>query len=750
MNVDAAGHTRGDSLFIDDIPVLEGTLFAVPFPSPVAHGTILKLDVRKAEKQPGVVRILTAADIPGVNQIGGIIPDEPLFSEGEVHFRGEPVAVVIADSEELARAALSSIELEIDEHAPVLDPREAFAKDKLITPPVVFASGDIERAFKECAVIVEGRADSGGQEHLYLETQGAIASLSEDGGIKLISSTQGPTAVQRTAAHVLGIPMHKVSVEVHRLGGGFGGKEDQANAWACMAALGTFILKRPIKLVLNRPDDMSMTGKRHPYSSDYKIGLSKEGLILAYEVTFYQDAGATADLSPAVLGRTLFHANNSYYIPNVKATGVSCRTNVLPNTAFRGFGGPQGMFVIEAAISRAAERLGLSAKEIQRKNLLKDGDEFHYGMPVKHCTARRAWEQCEKRFDVERMYSAVSDFNAVNFERKKGVAMMPVCFGISFTKTQMNQASALVHLYTDGSVSVSTAAVEMGQGVNTKLAQVAAEIFSLSPKRVRILTTATDKIANTYPSAASSEPDLNGKAVEAACKQIAQRLREEAAHMLGKESDQGIELRDSAFYRNGEKCPFTWEQVIDSAHRRRISLSAHAHYATPNIFFDLQTKKGIPFAYHVYGTALTEVTLDCLRGTFVIDQVRVVHDFGKSFSPLVDLGQAEGGLMQGLGWMTVEEIIFNQSGKLTTNTLSTYKVPDVYLAPRELEFHFLEDSENPPGIFSSKAIGEPPFMYGIGVYFALENAVRAFNPKAKLEARAPLSHERLLCALYGV
>lgn len=749
MNVDAAGHVRGDSLFIDDIPILAGTLYAVPLGSSVAHAKIKKIDFSKALLVDGVIRILTSTDIPGENQVGGIIKDETLLAQSEVHYRGQPLALVVAKSEEIAREARTKIEVELQELKALLDPREAFKHDKLIMPPVTFSSGDVQSAFAKCDVVVEGRVDSGGQEHLYLETQGAIAALSEDGGIKLISSTQGPTAVQRTVANVLNLPMNKVSVEVHRLGGGFGGKEDQASAWAAMAALATYLIKQPVKLVLSRHDDMCMTGKRHPYSSDYKIGLTKEGQILAFECTYYQDAGAAADLSPAILGRTLFHANGSYYIPNVNVTGISCKTNVVPNTAFRGFGGPQGLFVIEAAISRAAQRLGMPVHELQKMNLLKDGDEFHYGMAVKNCTAQRAWRECEERYNTEDAYQRAAKFNSENFERKKGVAMMPICFGISFTKTQMNQASALVHLYTDGSLGITTAAVEMGQGVNTKLVQVAAKTLSMSPKRIRIQSTGTDKIANTYPSAASSEPDLNGKAVESACKEIYKRLCVEAGLMLGLTQNEQIELKDELFYIAGKKADLRWEQVIDSAHRRRTSLSAHAHYATPDIYFDLEKKKGRPFAYHVFGTALIEVTLDCLRGTFSLDALKIVHDFGESFSPLVDLGQVEGALAQGIGWMTLEEILFNEKGKLLSDTLSTYKVPDINWAPKELMVHFLENSENPPGILNSKAVGEPPFLYGIGVYFALENAIRAFNPKAKLAAHAPMTHERTLMALYS-
>lgn len=748
-NVDGFGHTRGDSLFIDDIPLLSGTLIGVPYPAPVAHAKIKTLNVSKAEKYPGVIKILTAKDIPGTNQIGGIFPDEPLFDNEAIHYRCQPLALVVAASEVEARNALDAIQIEYEELPAIVDPREAAQRNQLIMPPVTYECGDVHKVWSECDVIVEGRAETGGQEHLYLETQGAIAAPTEDGGLTITSSTQGPTVVQRATAQVLNLPMHKIEVVVHRLGGGFGGKEDQATSWAVMAALAAFNLKRPVKVVLHRIEDMRMTGKRHPYSSDYKMGLTKDGKILAYEVTFFQNAGAHADLSPAILGRTLFHANNTYCIPNLKATAYSCKTNLLSNTAFRGFGGPQGIFVVEAAIAHAAQKMNVSAAHIQKMNLLKEGDLFHYGQAAKDCTARRCWDLCESRYELTSARERVDHFNRSNFERKKGLAMMPICFGISFTKTQMNQASSLVHVYNDGSVSVTTAAIEMGQGVNTKLIEVVARILSISPKRVRVQTTSTNKIANTFPSAASAESDLNGNATALACHEIRARLLEAAAHLLGESDSTNLELQDEIFSSSSSGRRLTWGEVIESAHARRINLSAHAHYATPGIYFNLETKKGEPFAYHVYGAALIEVTLDCMRGTFKIDSVQVVHDFGASIDPIVDLGQAEGGLVQGLGWMTIEEVVFNDRGKLLADTFSAYKIPDMNFVPPVLDVHFLENSHNPVGVLGSKAVGEPPLLYGIGVFFALQEAIHAFRPGVRCMPYAPMTNERILLSLYG-
>jgi len=392
---DIEKHVRGESQFIDDITVPQGTLYAAVFDSTISHGKILNINIEEAKLTAGVRVILTSKDIPGINQVGGIIPDETLFAEGEVHFVGEPIGIVVADSYERARKAVRKIKIDYEKLPAVYDPREAFEQGKLIMPPRIFSFGNVDDTWDKCDFVIEGKVESGGQEHLYLETQGSIAIPEEGGRIKLISATQSPTSVQRTVARVLGVEMNNIEVDVLRLGGAFGGKEDQATHWAVMAALAAHRLNKPVKLVLNRMDDIRMTGKRHPYSSDYKIGLTYEGKILAFEATYFQNAGAFADLSPAILDRTLFHATNSYYIPNVKTTGISCKTNLPPNTAFRGFGGPQGKFVIEAAIYKAAEKMGIDVSEIQRKNLLKDGHSFYYGQPVENSLAERCWIKAE-------------------------------------------------------------------------------------------------------------------------------------------------------------------------------------------------------------------------------------------------------------------------------------------------------------------------------------------------------------------
>lgn len=745
---DAARHVSGLSQFLDDMSVPEGTLHAAVFYAKMAHGHIKRLNTAPALAHTGVHAVLTAQDIRGENQIGGIIPDEPLLAESDVHFWGQPIAVVVAETAALAREAAHLIECDIEPLPVITDPRQAAREGKLIMPARTVETGNVDAVWAECDIVIEDKAESGGQEHLYLETQGAFAIPTEGGGVRIVSSTQGPTAVQRAAAKVLGIPMHLIEVDVLRLGGGFGGKEDQATPWAIMAAMAALRLNRAVKLVLPRQEDMRMTGKRHPYSSDFKIGLTKDGKILALEATFYQDAGAAADLSPAVLDRTLFHCTNSYFIPNVRATGISCRTNVPPNTAFRGFGGPQGMFLVEAAIYRAAEIMGIEPHVIQRANLLRDGDTFPYGQVTERCQAKRTWNEAEQTFDLASSQKRVAEFNAINTLHKKGIAVMPICFGISFTNTMMNQASALVHIYSDGSVSISTGAVEMGQGVNTKIAQTAMSIFGLPEHCVKVQTTNTSRAANTSPTAASAGADLNGKATEIACTALRERLLALARTELACSEGDSLTFSEEKVWKNGAETNLSWNALVQAAFFQRVKLSEQAQYATPRIHFDKATMKGHPFAYHVYGTAIIEVTVDCLRGTYEVENVQVVHDFGQSFNRTVDLGQAEGGIMQGIGWMTMEEVLYAENGRLLTDALSTYKIPDINAAPKQIDVRFLDNSENPMGIMNSKAVGEPPFMYGIGAYFALMNALKASRPDKRFLLKAPMSPELVLTALY--
>ncbi|WP_084203426.1 xanthine dehydrogenase molybdopterin binding subunit [Psychroserpens damuponensis] len=746
-NLDSYTHVRGESLYVDDVNIRQGTFHAVVFDSPKGHGIIKNIDYSKARALEGVERIFTYKDVPGKNEIGGIIADEPLFAENEVHFWGMPIALIVAETEFIARKARALIEIDIEELPVIITAKEAKAKGSFINAPRSFSLGDSDKAFNKCDYIFEGETFSNGQEHLYIEAQGAYAEPLENGNIKITSSTQGPTAVQKTVAQVLDVAMHKIEVDVTRLGGGFGGKEDQATPWAVMAALATFHLNQSVKLILNRHDDLRMTGKRHPYESTYKIGLTKDLKILAYQCEFLQNSGAAADLSPAIAERTLFHATNSYYVPNVTTKVLSCKTNLPPNTAFRGFGGPQGMFVIESAIAKAAHHIGVPPRDIQEANLLDENDTFSYGQIAKKVEAKNTWSTAKSVYNIEALERDISEFNNNNSAFKKGLSFMPITFGISFTNTPMNHARALVHIYLDGSVGISTAAVEMGQGVNTKMMQIAANVFSIPIEHIKIETTNTTRVANTSPSAASSTADLNGKATLMACNSLVERLKIVASEILNAQEND-LKLKDESVYINDKKSDLTWTELISAAMLRRVALTENAHYATPEIHFDKTKEKGHPFAYHVYGTAITTTTVDCTRGTYEFDSVKIVHDYGKSMSKGIDLGQVEGALIQGIGWMTMEEIAYNKDGRLLSNALSTYKVPDIFSVPKRVEVIPVETDGNEMAILKSKAVGEPPLMYGIGAYFALQNAIKAFNSKYDMKFHAPMTPEKVLMGLY--
>jgi len=746
-NIDSNSHLSGKSIFIDDMPEIQGTLYAKVISSPIAHGRIISMDTEDAEKLPGVVSIFTYKDIPGENQIGGIVPDEPLFAESELHFIGQPIGLIVGQTEAICQEARQLITFDLEHETPLTLATQAFEKKQFISPPRTFNMGNPAKAWPDCAHIFEGTTESGGQEHLYLETQGAYAIPLEKGNLKIYSSTQGPTAIQKQIARVLGISMHQIEVDVNRLGGGFGGKEDQATPWAVMVALAAHHLNKPVKMILSRHEDMFMTGKRHPYTSHYKIGLSGDLRILAFEADYLQNAGASADLSPAITERTLFHCTNSYFVPNVRATVYSCRTNLPPNTAFRGFGAPQGMFVMESALHHAATELGISVLELQQKNLLKEGDEFPYGQLATNALMQKSWQLADQRWNLKKMQQEITDFNKEHPLTKKGFSAFPVTFGVSFTNTMMNHARALVHIYQDGSVGISTGAVEMGQSVNTKMMQVAARVFSIDINKIKIETTNTTRVANTSPTAASSTADLNGKAVQLACNALLIRLITTASQWLDVAED-AITLVNEKVLLRGKPTDISWTKLIDRAFTQRVQLSETSHYATPEIHFDKSIEKGHPFAYHVYGLALTVVRVDCLRGTYVVEDVKIVHDFGQSMNQEIDLGQVEGALMQGIGWVTMEEISYDKNGRLLSNALSTYKVPDLFSAPESVEIEPLVYDADNLAILKSKAVGEPPFNYGMGTYFALQQAIKSFNPEYTMPFDAPMTPEKVLMGLY--
>ena len=743
-NDDTRMHVRGSSRFVDDIPA-PGCLHAVLFTSPVARGRIRSLDVSKAAAAPGVAAVFTHKDVPGLNQVGHVFKDQPLFAVDAVEYIGQPIALVVADTRRNAKRAAKLVEAGIEQLEAVFDPREAAAKGLIHGKKRLLVSGDPDAAFAKAAHIVEGRLSSGPQEHFYFETQRALAVPGEHDAIKVYASAQSPGAFHHHLAEVLGIPMHKVELDIRRLGGGFGGKESTA-VWIVAPALAAFLLKRPVKLALERNEDIATTGKRHAYEYDYRLGLDAEGNILAYQVDLLQHAGACADISLAVLGRSFLHITGSYRVPNVRATAVSCRTNIPPNNAFRGFGVPQGTFAIEAALTRAAEVLGVKPEELKRRNLLREGDKLPYGVELPLVNAQRCWETLDGKVRLAERRAAAEEYNRAHKDTKKGLAVVPVCFGISFAQTALNQASSLVHIYVDGSVAVSTGAVEMGQGVNAKIRIVAARTLGVPLEKVRVDTTNTSRIPNASPTSASTGADLNGMATKYACERLRARLLEFAAKCM-KADTAALDIKDGEVLSAGRPSGLGWNKLAKDAQWARVDLGEHAFYATPDIHYDSEKERGRPFAYYAYGTSLTEVLLDCVRGTYTVESADIVQDVGESLSPEIDRGQVEGAVIQGMGWATLEQIRYAPDGRVLTG-VNAYKVPDIKFVPPHFEVTLLEDSSNPFAVCNSKAVGEPPFVHGLGAYLAVADALRAARPGGELPS-LPLTPEKAFMYLHG-
>lgn len=740
-------HVTGRSHYVDDLPVPEHCLFAAVVSSPVANGTLLAIDSQQAKSQPGVVSVISAVDIPGDNQIGEIAPDEQLLAEKQLLFIGKPVALVLAESPSQARHGASCVTLSYEAAEPILDVRTAYRAGSTFGEPRCFQKGDTARAFNDAPWVVEGDVDTHAQEHLYFETQAALALPSDGNRIKLFCASQSPSAVQKFTARVLGLAMNAVEVEVPRLGGAFGGKEEQAKPWALMAALGAHISQRPVKLVLNRQEDMRWTGKRHPYSAHYRLAADKQGRLLGYEVKFLQDGGAVADLSTAILERTLFHATNAYAIPNVTVNALSCRTHHPSNTAFRGFGAPQAIFALESAIDHLALTMKMPRWEIQHKNLLTPGYTFDYGMTVKTDALQQCWQRLWDDKCLAQRFSDIETKNKTAARYKKALALTPLCFGISFTATHLNQASVNVNIYTDGSIGLATSAVEMGQGVTEKMRAVAARVFTLSIDKIRVDYTNSSKAANMPPTAASVGGDLSGMAIMHACENLKNRLRHFAAQRLNTSYENTL-LKEGVF--TGAKTStslIAWDTLIGAAYLERISLSERCFYATPDLYFDRVKEQGNPFSYHVYGVSAIECTLDSLLGVYKIDHIDVVYDLGESLDPMIDQGQMEGGLVQGVGYATMEEIVWDDNGVLLTDSFATYKIPDLLHSP-EISVEFIASKSNPHGPFSAKAIGEPPFLLGLGAYFAVTDAIRSYAGETSINYQLPISPERVLLALY--
>jgi xanthine dehydrogenase large subunit len=742
-------HVSGEATYTDDILEARGTLHAAFGLSQRAHARIKSIDLDPVRAAPGVVAVLTAADIPGENNVGPILHDDPILADGEVQYLGQPVLVVVAHTVDQARRAARLAKIEYEDLPAVLTIDEALAQRSFVLPTVTLERGDWKSAVAAAPHRLHGRLRIGGQEQFYLEGQIAYAVPREDGDMLVYNSTQHPGEGQIQVAHALGIEAHRVTVECRRMGGGFGGKETQGGLPACAAAIAARHLGRPVKLRYDRDDDILITGKRHNYLVEYEVGFDGSGRILGINLMFASQCGFSADLSGPVNDRTVMHVDNAYFLPNVRLVSHRCKTNTQSNTAFRGFGGPQGMVAIEQVIDEIARHLGVDPVAVRRANFYGPGrDLTPYEMQVEDFVADRLFDELEKSSDYAARRAAIREWNAASPIVKRGIAMTPVKFGISFTATFYNQASALVHVYyVDGSVLLNHGGTEMGQGLFTKVAQVVAHELGIDVDRVRVSASDTSKIPNASATAASSGSDLNGKAAQAAAREIRARLTAFAAERFGV-APESVRFVDNHVEVGGVK-RLAFAELAKLAYYARVALWASGYYKTPKIHYDPKTLKGRPFHYFAYGAAVSEVAIDTLTGETKLLRADILHDVGRSLNPAIDLGQVEGGFVQGAGWLTSEELWWNERGALMTHAPSTYKIPVASDVPADLRVRLWSRGENvEESIHRSKAVGEPPLMLAISVFQAIKDAVASVaDYRASPRLDAPATPEEVLRAV---
>jgi xanthine dehydrogenase large subunit len=742
-------HVSGAARYVDDGPEPPDMLHLAFGMSTRAHARIVAMDLSEVAAAEGVVAVFTAADIPGENNVGPVAHDDRLLADGEVISHGQAVFLVAATSQRAARAAARLGAITYEPRDPILTVAQAQAAETRIEPTQHMARGDAAAALSSAPHRLSGRFQMGGQDHFYLEGQVAIATPGEDGQVHLLSSTQHPSEVQHLVANLLGLTSADVTVEVRRMGGAFGGKETQAAPFAAAAALVAHRTGRPAKFRADRDDDMILTGKRHPFEVRYEAGCDEEGRLLALSLHLASDCGATVDLSPAINDRAMFHADNCYFVPHIAIASERLRTNTVSATAFRGFGGPQGMLAIERVLDHVALSLGRDPLDVRIANLYGPGrDVTPYGMPIGAHVAPGLIAQLRETARYDERACAVAAFNAASPILKKGIALTPVKFGISFTTTHLNQAGALVHLYADGTIQVNHGGTEMGQGLHVKVAQVVADVFAVPLEAVRITATRTDKVPNTSATAASSGADLNGMAAFNAAMTIRERLVQFLARTYGVEASE-VRFTPEGVCVAGEALPFG--HVARKAHIGRVSLSSTGYYATPGIAYDRAAHRGRPFYYFAYGAAVAEVAVDTLTGEHKVLAVDILHDVGRSLNPGIDRGQIEGGFLQGQGWLTTEELVWDEEGRLLTHSPATYKIPTASDRPRRLTIDLWDGANDQPTINRSKAVGEPPFMLALSVFSALNRAIAATAPeRADIPPLdAPATPEAILRAIAG-
>lgn len=749
-------HVSGEALYIDDKPALQGQLHAAVGQSSHAHAVLKFVDLSAVKAAEGVIKVITVGDVVGHTDIGPVFPGDPVLAIGKVEYVGQPIFAVAATSHELARKAVTLAKIEYEPLEAVLSVKDALAKQSFVRPPFTMQRGDSDPAISNAKHQLTGEISIGGQEHFYLEGQVSSAEPTEDGGMVVFSSSQHPSEVQKLVAEVLNIPLNLVVVDTRRMGGGFGGKETQAAPWACLAAILASQTKRPVKFKLSRSDDMCLTGKRHPFENNYTVGFDDNGVIEGINITVNGNCGYSPDLSDAIVDRAMFHSDNAYYLNEAKVTGNRCKLNTVSHTAFRGFGGPQGVMTIEMVMDDIARHLGKDPLAIRKANLYGKNERnvTHYYQTVEHNKLPELIDNLEQSSDYQARRQAVQAFNKQSPILKKGIALTPVKFGISFTVQHLNQAGALIHIYTDGTIHLNHGGTEMGQGLFTKVAQIVAEEFSVDVDTVGVSSTRTDKVPNTSPTAASSGTDLNGKAAQAAAITIKERLIKFACeHYYIEESGVAFENSNVILTMNNEVMhTFTFAEFVQQAYMNRVSLSATGYYKTPKIHFDRATAKGRPFFYYSTGASVSEVLIDTLTGEYKVLRTDVLHDVGHSLNPAIDKGQIEGAFIQGMGWLTTEELVWNDQGRLLSNNPATYKIPAISDTPEDFRVDLVPDDPNREHtIYNSKAVGEPPFMLAISVWSAIKDAIASVaDYKVSPTLDTPATPERVLWAVESV
>ncbi len=756
----AKGHVSGESIYIDDFPTARGELLVDFYYAPVSHAKLKSLNIEDARKVDGVVALFTYKDLPSDNRFGPIIKDELLLVEEEIEFMGQPIVVIAAETRKAIEAAKKAIKIDYEKLDLILTIDQARAKKSFLGPTRRIKRGDVETAFKNAAHTIEGVFENKGQEQFYLESQAAYVIPKEYNQLEVHSSTQHPSEVQEVIAHLLSLNINEVVCITKRMGGGFGGKESQATHPAAMAALVALKTRRPAKIVYNKDQDMQVTGKRHPFKNDYKVAFTADGVITGLKVDFYSDGGAFFDLSTAVMARAMCHVDNAYYLDNADITGTICKTHLPPNTAFRGFGGPQGIAQIENIMEEIAAYLKLDPMEVRKRNLYgkEERNTTPYGEIVFDNNLEKIFVDLETSSEYKQRKLAVDEFNAKSNTHLKGIACSAVKFGISFNTKHLNQANALVNVYLDGSVQVSTGATEMGQGVNTNIKQIVAGEFDIDADQVIVMPTSTEKNNNTSATAASSATDLNGSAAVDACQKIRKGLTDLAAHHIATKVADILPAPDSVrweggyiFDRRRPAFKLTFKELVKLAYLNRVSLGERGFYATKGIDWSWDagpegTASGHPFLYYTQGAAIAEVTIDKFTGDIVVDRVDILMDIGKPVNPGIARGQLTGAFVQGMGWVTTESLTYAADGTLLSHSPTTYKIPNVQDTPRVFNVNWI-DHENPVNVVGTKAVGEPPLCLGLSVWCAVKYALGSVSGAELARLQLPATNEEVVMCL---